>query len=229
MWSFPRLEKKGFDCIPILKSPKGRHRYSGLSASPWWCSRERSKQSPRNFSRNRLRKGIERKESLSHSFSYPSLVKDLEKQFPEIGVRLSYKKFRNHCKADGRHIQDERAAFTNWLLRDQEKGWNLRQDKPQTTAKRYCPEDHEEREIDPKKDYTGVFCSVCGNQMVDDKVYQIIRAEESRLRKTDDAEMRWIRNGNFVNLVARARSGITQLRLNLNSWHVQVNLLWMNF
>ncbi len=87
-------------------------------------------------------------------------------KYKTIDIPLSYKKFNLNQQSKGVKSNNEAADFEMWVLRDIENGWNLRAPELNKKVTLYCRKEHESVEILRNKEYKGVFCDTCGNQML---------------------------------------------------------------
>jgi hypothetical protein len=87
-------------------------------------------------------------------------------KYKTIDIPLSYKKFNLNQQSKGVKSNNEAADFERWVLRDIENGWNLRAPELNKKVTLYCRKEHESVEILRSKEYKGVFCKTCGEQML---------------------------------------------------------------
>ena len=87
-------------------------------------------------------------------------------KYKTIDIPLSYKKFNLNQLSKNRKSVNEAADFEMWVLHGIENGWNLRAPELNKKVTLYCRKEHESVEILRSKEYKGVFCKTCGEQML---------------------------------------------------------------
>ena len=119
----------------------------------------------KRYPNNKEKKTIRKKEESENAHTKVDLIAFAEK-YPIVDIQLSYDKFTLNQLSKNRKSVNEAADFEMWVLRDIENGWNLRAPELNKKVTLYCSKEHESVEILRSKEYKGVFCKTCGNQML---------------------------------------------------------------
>ena len=119
----------------------------------------------KRYPNNKEKKTIRKKEESENAHTKVDLIAFAEK-YPTVDIQLSYDKFTLNQLSKNRKSVNEAADFEMWVLRDIENGWNLRAPELNKKVTLYCSKEHESVEILRSKEYKGVFCKTCGNQML---------------------------------------------------------------
>ena len=119
----------------------------------------------KRYPNNKEKKTIRKKEESENAHTKVDLIALAEK-YPIVDIQLSYDKFTLNQLSKNRKSVNEAADFEMWVLHGIENGWNLRAPELNKKVTLYCRKEHESVEILRSKEYKGVFCKTCGNQML---------------------------------------------------------------
>jgi len=79
---------------------------------------------------------VRQKEVNTPHSNIPSWALDFGKQYPDVNINLSYKKFELNKRSNGKPLNKD--SFEYWVMNDHEKGWNLKKPEKPINTTLYC-------------------------------------------------------------------------------------------
>ena len=93
----------------------------------------------------------------------PSWAFDIGKQYPDVNINLSYKKFELNKRSNGKPLNKD--SFEYWVMNDHEKGWNLKKPEKPINTTLYCTHCNFAKDVPSNKTY-GHICPECEGTLV---------------------------------------------------------------
>lgn len=104
-----------------------------------------------------------KQETNTHHFNIPPWAIDIGKQYPEVDIALSYKKYELNRKSNRKSIDKD--SFEYWVLNDHEKGWNLKKPEKSINTTLYCTHCNFAKDVPSSKTW-GHLCPECKGTLV---------------------------------------------------------------